>query len=51
MCGYSAPRDQAYVPMGVPVNVIPVIEGLKSVIKYSHDMSAETQKIIQNVKR
>jgi len=29
LCGYSAPRDQAYVPMGVPVNVIPVIEGLK----------------------
>lgn len=50
MCGYSAPKDQAYVPMGIPVNVIPVILGLRDVIKYSsHEMTAETQKIIHDV--
>ena len=50
MCGYWAPKDQAYVPMGVPVNVIPVILGLRDVIKYStHEMTAETQKIIHDV--
>jgi len=36
--------------MGIPVNVIPVILGLREVIKYStHEMTAETQKIIHDV--
>jgi hypothetical protein len=36
--------------MGIPVNVIPVILGLRDVIKYSsHEMTAETQKIIHDV--
>jgi hypothetical protein len=49
--GYNAPRDQPYVPLGVPENVLPVIEGLKYNIEHSMEMQAETQKLIQRVKR
>ncbi len=33
--GYNAPKDQPYVPIGVPENVLPVIEGLKNKIEHS----------------
>ena len=32
--------------MGKPENVLPVVEGLKSQIEHSGEMTAETQKII-----
>jgi hypothetical protein len=37
--------------VGKPDNVLPVIEGLKTKIEHSNEMGAETQKIIQRVKR
>lgn len=51
MRGWKAPNDQIYVPVGKPDNVLPVIEGLKLKIEHSNEMGAETQKIIQRVKR
>ncbi len=44
--GYNAPRDQPYVPYGVPENVLPVIEGLKNKIEHSCELHPDTQKTI-----
>jgi hypothetical protein len=49
--GWQAPSDKPYVALGDFQNVIAVMEGLKTQIPHSKEMSAETQKMIQKVKR
>ena len=40
--GWMAPNDKPYVALGDFQNVIAVVEGLKSQIPHSKEMTAET---------
>lgn len=46
-----APQDKPYIALGDFQNVISVVEGLKQNIPHAKEMTAETQKMIQKVKR
>ena len=49
--GWKAPKDEPYVPIGDPENVLPVVEQVKYQIEHSLEMSAETQRLINKIKR
>jgi hypothetical protein len=49
--GWNAPVNQPYIPVGVPENVLPVLEGIKREIEHSKDFEAETRMQIAKIRR
>jgi hypothetical protein len=49
--GWDCPKDQPYVPHGVPENVLPVLEGVKREIEHTQEMQPDTKLFIQKIRR
>ena len=50
-CGWNTPAHKYYKPMGTFHKVVPVIEELKLQLDNALDVSPDTQKLINSVKR